>query len=163
MARRRKHKYEETVADHIIPTSKKTTFTETMNRTMATTSKQLIWLFSINSIAWVWCSYVLAFMGKDQIAESLSSNICTVIIGQLIVYFISKTVENIFRWNPKFGGQSEYPADQINNHTIKVEMDDTTGADDISNDVPEPEDAGTVVTGNPKEFDLDMDFGGIFK
>lgn len=71
-------------------------------QTLETTSKQLVWIFSINGILWIWCSYILAFMKRDTIAEQLSSNVCTVIIGQLGFYLISKTVENVFRYNDIF-------------------------------------------------------------
>ena len=74
-----------------------------LKRNLATTSKLLIWVFAINAVLWIWCSYVLAFIGKDDIAESLSSNVCTVIIGQLAFYLVSKTVENVFKYN-NFGG-----------------------------------------------------------
>lgn len=78
---------------------------------LMSTTKQLVWLFSINGILWIWCSYVLAFMDKIQIAESLSSNVCTVVIGQMAMYLITKTVENVFRYNDKFGGRSTYSYD----------------------------------------------------
>lgn len=76
-----------------------------MNRKLMSTSKKIIWILTVNGILWIWCSYILAFMGKDQIAESLSSNICTVIIGQTLGYLITKTVENIFKYND-IGGVS---------------------------------------------------------
>lgn len=68
-------------------------------KTLQSTSKQLIWLFSINGILWIWCSYALAFMDKMQIAESLSSNVCTVVLGQMGMYLITKTLENCFKYN----------------------------------------------------------------
>ena len=75
------------------------------------TSKKLIWILTINGILWIWCSYILAWFDKVQIAESLSSNVCSVIIGQTLGYFITASVKNIFRYNPKLGGQSTYPGD----------------------------------------------------
>lgn len=74
-------------------------FWDKLKRTMATTSKQLVWIFSLNAIIWIYCSYVLAFMGKEQIAESLSSNVCSVIIGELCLYLVTSTVESIFKYN----------------------------------------------------------------
>ena len=79
-------------------------FRERMAKTLATTSKQLIWFFSINGAIWIWCSYILAFMGKDQVVESLSSTVCTVIIGTLVAYLVTSTVENVFHYND-FGGR----------------------------------------------------------
>lgn len=84
-----------------------------------TTSKLLIWFFTINGSLWIWCSYALAFFGKDQIAESLSSNVCIVIIGQLVTYFITKTIENVFRYNG-FGGQSSYSDKQLILNSVQV-------------------------------------------
>lgn len=81
-------------------------FANQLAKTLATTSKQLIWLFSVNGIAWIWCSYILAFMGRDQIAEALSSNVCTVVIGQMICYLVTKTVENVFQYNDIFHNRS---------------------------------------------------------
>lgn len=78
---------------------------DALARTLITTTKQLIWWFTINGTIWIYCSYILAFMQRDQIAESLSSNVCTVIIGSLVMYVISKTVENAFKYN-ELGGKS---------------------------------------------------------
>lgn len=38
----------------------------------AETTKKVIWVCLINGFAWVWCSYILAYLDKMQIAESLS-------------------------------------------------------------------------------------------
>lgn len=72
-------------------------------KTIMTTSKQLVWLFSINGVLWIWCSYVLAFLDKTQIAEALSSNVCTVVLGQIGMYLITKTIENCAKYNELFG------------------------------------------------------------
>lgn len=80
-----------------------TKFANMMAATFATTSKQLVWVYTINGIAWIWCSYILAFMGREQIAESLSSNVCSVVIGQIGFYLVTKTVENIFKYNNIIG------------------------------------------------------------
>lgn len=84
------------------------------SRRMINTSTKLIWLLTINGILWIWCSYLLAWFDKVQIAESLSSNVCNVVIGQTLGYLITKTIENVFRYNPKFGGDSTYPEDVAN-------------------------------------------------
>lgn len=41
-------------------------------------------------------TYVLAFMGKDQIAESLSSDIATTIVGVMVGYFLKSLFETFF-------------------------------------------------------------------
>ena len=42
-------------------------------------------------------SYILAFLGKEQIAESLSSQIATVIIGVMTGYFLKALFETFFQ------------------------------------------------------------------
>ena len=51
-----------------------------------TTTKCIVWCCLINGIAWVWCSYILAFLGKTDIAEGLSKVAVTEIIGVVLVY-----------------------------------------------------------------------------
>lgn len=43
---------------------------------------RLLWLGCL----WITLSYVLAFLGKDQIAESLSQTVATVIIATILGY-----------------------------------------------------------------------------
>lgn len=38
-------------------------------------------------------TYILAFLGREQIAESLSSDICTVIVGVGLGYFMKAYLE----------------------------------------------------------------------
>lgn len=102
-AQKAQQKTEQKEVKKVARAKTKQTIGEQMLNTLCTTSKQLVWLFSINGILWIWCSYILAFMGRDQIAESLSSNVCTIVLGQIGMYLISKTVENIFKYN-NFGG-----------------------------------------------------------
>lgn len=52
-----------------------------------TFSKRALSLILIVSLIDLQLSYVLAFMDKVQIAESLSSNIATVIVGSMLGYF----------------------------------------------------------------------------
>ena len=68
-------------------------------RSMPTT-KRVLWVYLINGILWVWCSYVFAFVGmfKDNytgasIAESLSSVAVTEIIGVVLVYCLKSLFE----------------------------------------------------------------------
>lgn len=83
-------------------------FASALAKTLATTSKQLVWVYAINSVLWIWCSYLLAFMNKYQIAETLSSTVCTIVIGQLAFYLVTSTVENIFKYNDIFGPRMKY-------------------------------------------------------
>lgn len=63
------------------------------------TMKRVIWVCLINGLAWVWCSYLLAWLDKMQIAESLSQVAVTEIIGVVLAYAIKSTVENLSKNN----------------------------------------------------------------
>ncbi len=49
----------------------------------------------INACAWVWCSYILAYLGRFEIAESLSQTAVTAIIGTFVTYAVKSLFENV--------------------------------------------------------------------
>ena len=59
------------------------------------TMKAIVWLCLCNGCAWVWCSYLLAYLGRTEIAESLSQVALTEIIGVVLAYAIKSLVENL--------------------------------------------------------------------
>ena len=63
------------------------------------TMKRVIWACLFNGFAWVWCSYILAYMDTVQIAESLSQVAVTEIIGVVLAYAIKSVVENLSKNN----------------------------------------------------------------
>ena len=63
------------------------------------TSKLIVWVCLINGILWIWCSYLLAWFGRDQIAENLSQVAVTEIIGVVLVHCIKTAVENLSKNN----------------------------------------------------------------
>ncbi|MCD7947975.1 MAG: hypothetical protein LUG13_06745 [Oscillospiraceae bacterium] len=65
----------------------------------STTTKIIIITCLINGILWVWCSYLLAYLGRTEIAESLSKVAITEIIGVVLVYCLKSLVENISKHN----------------------------------------------------------------
>ena len=74
-----------------------------MKKLFETTAKVLVWWYTIHSTVWVYCSYILACIGREAIAESLSKIVVTEIISVLLLYIVSKTVENVFKYN-EFSG-----------------------------------------------------------
>lgn len=70
-----------------------------MKKWFESTTKVLVWWFAIHSTAWVYLTYILAWSGGEQIAESLSRVIVTEIIAVLLLYIVSKTVENVYKYN----------------------------------------------------------------
>lgn len=64
-----------------------------------TTTKKVVFLCLINGICWVWCSYILAYLGRVEIAESLSKVAITEIIGVVLLYCIKSLFENLSKHN----------------------------------------------------------------
>lgn len=69
------------------------------DRPKGTTTKRVVWLCLGNGIAWVWCSYILAYLGRIEIAESLSKVAITEIIGVVLVYALKSLAENLSKNN----------------------------------------------------------------
>lgn len=63
------------------------------------TMKGIVWLCLCNGCAWVWCSYLLAYLGRAEIAESLSQVALTEIIGVVLAYALKSLVENLSKNN----------------------------------------------------------------
>ena len=64
-------------------------------------SKKVMIAVLFNSLLMMWCSYVLAWFDKIAIAETLSSTIADVIVGTVIGYLCTKTVENISKYGSR--------------------------------------------------------------
>ena len=101
---------------------------EAFAKNLLTTTKQLIWWFAINGTIWIYFSYILAFTDHPQIAESLSSNVCTVVIGSFVLYVVSKTIENVFKYN-ELGGKSNIDALKKEGINSDYEQDQPAGTD----------------------------------
>jgi len=63
--------------------------------------KRMLNFILVNSIAMMWCSYILAWFGKTEIAETLSKTIVTAVIGVVIPYFVTKTIENVSKYGSR--------------------------------------------------------------
>lgn len=64
-----------------------------------TTTKLIVWACILNGMLWVWASYILAFLGKPEIAESLSKVAITEILGVVLVYCAKSLFENLSIYN----------------------------------------------------------------
>lgn len=71
--------------------------------------KKLVIFCLVNGVAWVWCSYILAFLGITNIAETLSQVAITEIIGVILVYALKSLFENLSKNNSWPDKQSKAP------------------------------------------------------
>ena len=58
-----------------------------------TTSKLITWFCLINGTLWVWCSYFLAYIGRTEIVEHLSSLAISEIMGVVLLYCLKALFE----------------------------------------------------------------------
>lgn len=63
---------------------------------LKTYSKKAVTLILAVCLIDLQLSYLLAFLGKEQIAETLSSQIATVIVGVMLGYFLKALFETFF-------------------------------------------------------------------
>lgn len=63
---------------------------------LQTFSKRAVAIILVVALIDLQLSYVLAFLGKEQIAESLSSEIASVIVGVMTGYFMKALFETFF-------------------------------------------------------------------
>ena len=79
------------------------------------TMKVIVWACVLNGFAWIWCSYILAWLDKVQIAETLSTAAVTEIIGAVLAYGLKSLVENLSKnnhWPDKRPADTEAAPDQ---------------------------------------------------
>lgn len=58
-------------------------------------TKRIVTLILCNAIIWVYCSYILAYLGRYEIAEDLSGKVVTVIISTIITYCLKALFEKV--------------------------------------------------------------------
>ena len=93
-------------------------------RDIMTFSKKWVSRLMCASIVWISLSYVLAFMGMTDIAESLSSTVVTGVIFVMLPYFAKSLFET--KWEKDL----EFKKEQFNSNIIKG--DATDNPDDSS-------------------------------
>lgn len=65
----------------------------------ATTSKRVVWFILLNGVAWIWCSYALAYLQRVEIAEELSKVALTSIVATVLGYYLKALFENFSKHN----------------------------------------------------------------
>lgn len=63
------------------------------------TSKLIVWFLLANGVSWVWCSYILAYLGRADIAESLSKVALTEIVSVTLGYYLKAAFEQMSKNN----------------------------------------------------------------
>ena len=98
-----------------------------------TYTKAILTFVLINSELQIWASYVLAYLGREAIAESLSEQVVIVIIGGLIPYFAKSLIENLSKRTTLFGKNLPYEnasgLEDNSNSSASDSMDDLNPAD----------------------------------
>ena len=79
---------------------------------LTTFTKVAVTAILVTSLIDLQLSYILAFMGREQIAEQLSSRIVEMVIGVMLGYFLKALFETFFekrekRLNKQFSDELE--------------------------------------------------------
>lgn len=67
----------------------------------------------VNGMAMMWCSYILAWFDRITIAETLSSTVADVIVGTIIAYLCTKTVENVSKYGSRLNGTAKEQIEEM--------------------------------------------------
>lgn len=62
-------------------------------------SKIIVIFLLLNSIAQTWASYLLAYLGRVEIAETLSKTVVVEVLGVIAVYSMKALAENLSKNN----------------------------------------------------------------
>lgn len=82
------------------------------NKWLETFTKRAVTLILVVALVDLQLSYILAFLGKEQIAESLSTTVAETIVGVMLGYFLKALFETFFekreeRLNKKLNQEME--------------------------------------------------------
>ena len=86
-------------------------------RRLQTFSHRIVAFFAINSAIWIHESYILALLGREQIAETLSKAVVVEIVAVILIYSLKALFENISKntdWPRK--NIPENPEENIDNY-----------------------------------------------
>lgn len=87
-----------------------------------TTSVKVVWFILLNACGWIWCSYLLAYLGRTQIAEDLSKVALTTIVVVILGYYGKALTENLSKHN----AWPDKPVSNTTEETVSVEEPTTT-------------------------------------
>lgn len=65
----------------------------------AETTKRVVWFILLNGVLWIWCSYLLAYLQRVEIAEELSKVALTTIVATVLGYYGKSLTENLSKNN----------------------------------------------------------------
>lgn len=91
-----------------------------------TTSKRVVWFILLNGVAWIWCSYLLAYLQRVEIAEELSKVALTSIVATVLGYYLKSLFENISKnnmWPDKNGGTLDLGSSSVSSPTNTIGQD----------------------------------------
>lgn len=73
--------------------------------------KVLTLIIVIHGLFMITWTYVLASLGSTEIVEELSQTIVAEIIAPTVIYGLTKTVENVFKYNEIFNSRGDVSGD----------------------------------------------------
>ena len=98
-----------------------------------TTSVKVVWFILLNACGWIWCSYLLAYLGRISIAEDLSKVALTAIVAVVLSYFGKALTENISKNNTWPDKPASVSTSTAENYESQEVNSDVHSFDDLYN------------------------------
>ena len=105
-------------------------------------TKRKVDLILNNAIIWIYLSYILAFTGKESIAENLSITVVKVIIYTFMSYSCKALFENVFKYGKFFIKGNPYIGDNDTVDENTSTNTEVTDSEEITEIVSDEEAAG---------------------
>lgn len=64
-----------------------------------TNTERVTWVCLLHGFFWVDCSYLLAYLGREEIAQTLSEKAITEIIGVVLIYSVKEGIANYSKYH----------------------------------------------------------------
>lgn len=80
-----------------------------MKRYFNTTSKIVVWFVLINGQIQIYLSYLLAYLGRTEVLESLGRTIALEIVAPVALLILKAVIENVFEKNDIFPKREKHP------------------------------------------------------
>jgi hypothetical protein len=94
--------------------------------------KLIVGFVTVNAIGWIWCSYLLAALGRVEIAQELSITALTSLVAVVLTYALKSIGEkhSLNKYGLRIPDEDSPDADKGKHYIVKSEPESTDETED---------------------------------